>query len=242
MTKLIVANWKMNGNLAEAQSKAKAIAAGRVMTKLVICPPFVHIPAVGAAVEGSMVALGAQDCHWEEKGAFTGDTSVGMLAELGCRFVIVGHSERRHGKGEDDSIVQKKATAAAAQGLTPIVCVGELLEQREAGQAEAVVKAQLAGSLPKDSRDYVVAYEPVWAIGTGRNASVADVVAMHAAIRAEVSRLYPEARLSILYGGSVKPANAKELLALKDVDGLLVGGASLIADDFLAIAKSYATE
>ena len=189
-----------------------------------------------------MVALGAQDCHWEEKGAFTGDTSVGMLAELGCRFVIVGHSERRHGKGEDDSIVQKKATAAAAQGLTPIVCVGELLEQREAGQAEAVVKAQLAGSLPKDSRDYVVAYEPVWAIGTGRNASVADVVAMHAAIRAEVSRLYPEARLSILYGGSVKPANAKELLALKDVDGLLVGGASLIADDFLAIAKSYATE
>lgn len=238
MPKLIVANWKMNGTLAEAESRAHAIAAGRVGAKLVICPPFVHIPAVAQAVSSSMVALGAQDCSPEVKGAFTGDVSAGMLAGLGCSFVIVGHSERRHGHGEADALVQKKATAAAAEGLTPIICVGETLAQREAGEAVAVVKAQLAGSLHKDTKAYVVAYEPVWAIGTGLNASAADVATMHAAIRAEVKALFPAAGVTILYGGSVKPNNAAELLALKDVDGLLVGGASLVAADFLTIARS----
>lgn len=238
MLKLIVANWKMNGTLAEAESRAHAIAAGRTMAKLVVCPPFVHIPAVAQALNGSMVALGAQDCHWESKGAFTGDTSAAMLGEMGCSFVIVGHSERRHGKGEDDAMVQRKAAAAIGTGLTPIICVGETLDQREAKQADAVVKAQLAGSLPKGTKSYVVAYEPVWAIGTGMNASKDDVASMHATIRAEVKALYPEASVTILYGGSVKPNNSAELLALKDVDGLLVGGASLVPADFLAIANS----
>ncbi len=238
MPKLIVANWKMNGTLSEAESKAHAIAAERVGAKLVICPPFVHIPAVSQAISNSMVSLGGQDCHWEAKGAFTGDVSARMLAELGCSFVIVGHSERRHGKGEDDAMVRRKAEAAVGQGLTPIICVGETLDEREANQAVAVVKRQLSGSLPADTRSFVIAYEPVWAIGTGRNASVADVEAMHAAIRAEVVEKHPGAMVTILYGGSVKPNNAAELLALKDVDGLLVGGASLVPADFLDIARS----
>lgn len=238
MPKLIVANWKMNGTLAEAESRAHAMAAERAGAKLVICPPFVHIPAVAAAVSGSMVAVGGQDCHWEAKGAFTGDISADMLAELGCSFVIVGHSERRHGRGEDDSMVQRKAAAAAAAGLTPIICVGETLDERETGNAVAVVRRQLSGSLPEGGKSYVVAYEPVWAIGTGKNASTDDVAKMHAAIRAEVSALRPGASVSILYGGSVKPNNAAALLALKDVDGLLVGGASLVPADFMAIARS----
>lgn len=238
MPKLIVANWKMNGTLAEAESRAHAIAAERVGAKLVICPPFVHLAAVSQAVSGSMVALGGQDCHWETKGAFTGDVSAEMLSELGCNFVIVGHSERRHGKGEDDAMVQRKAAAAVAVGLIPIICVGETLDEREARQEVAVVTRQLAGSLPKDTNSLVIAYEPVWAIGTGKNASSADVQSMHAAIRAEVKQLFPTATITILYGGSVKPNNAAELLKLPDVDGLLVGGASLVPADFIAIARS----
>lgn len=238
MPKLIVANWKMNGTLAEAESRAHAIAAERVGAKLVICPPFVHIPAVSQAISESMVALGGQDCHFQAKGAFTGDVSAEMLSELGCSFVIVGHSERRHGKGEDDATVQQKAAAAVAVGITPIICVGETLDEREAKQELAVVKRQLAGSLPKDTNSFVIAYEPVWAIGTGKNASTADVQSMHAAIRSEVKEMFPSATITILYGGSVKPNNAAELLKLKDVDGLLVGGASLIPADFIAIARS----
>lgn len=238
MPKLIVANWKMNGTLAEAESRAHAIAAERVGAKLVICPPFVHLPAVSQAVNGSMVALGGQDCHWESKGAFTGDISASMLAELGCSFVIVGHSERRQGKGEDDTMVQRKAQAAIDIGLTPVICVGETLDEREAKREIEVVKRQLAGSLPKDTKNFVIAYEPVWAIGTGKNASTADVQTMHAAIRAEVASLFPGASVTILYGGSVKPNNAAELLKLQDVDGLLVGGASLVPADFLEIARS----
>ena len=238
MPKLIVGNWKMNGSLSEAEARATALVAARVPAKLVVCPPFVHIPAVAALLRGSQVGLGAQDCHYEGKGAFTGDISAPMLSELGCRFVIVGHSERRHGLGEQDATIQKKALAASDEGLTAIICVGETLEQREAKQELAVVTAQLKASLPEGKRDYVVAYEPVWAIGTGRNASAADVAAMHAHIRAAVAELRAGANVSILYGGSVKPNNAAELLALKDVDGLLVGGASLIAEDFIKIAQA----
>jgi len=238
MPKLIVGNWKMNGSLSEAEARATALVAARVPAKLVVCPPFVHIPAVAALLSGSQVSLGAQDCHYEGKGAFTGDISAPMLSELGCRFVIVGHSERRHGLGEQDATIQKKALAASDEGLTAIICVGETLEQREAKQELVVVTAQLKASLPEGKRDYVVAYEPVWAIGTGRNASAADVAAMHAHIRAAVAELRAGANVSILYGGSVKPNNAAELLALKDVDGLLVGGASLSAEDFIKIAQA----
>jgi len=238
MPKLIVGNWKMNGSLSEAEARATALVAARVPAKLVVCPPFVHIPAVAALLSGSQVGLGAQDCHYEGKGAFTGDISAPMLSELGCRFVIVGHSERRHGLGEQDATIQKKALAASDEGLTAIICVGETLEQREAKQELVVVTAQLKASLPEGKRDYVVAYEPVWAIGTGRNASAADVAAMHAHIRAAVAELRAGANVSILYGGSVKPNNAAELLALKDVDGLLVGGASLSAEDFIKIAQA----
>jgi len=238
MPKLIVGNWKMNGSLSEAEARATALVAARVPAKLVVCPPFVHIPAVAALLSGSQVGLGAQDCHYEGKGAFTGDISAPMLSELGCRFVIVGHSERRHGLGEQDATIQKKALAASDEGLTAIICVGETLEQREAKQELVVVTAQLKASLPEGKRDYVVAYEPVWAIGTGRNALAADVAAMHAHIRAAVAELRAGANVSILYGGSVKPNNAAELLALKDVDGLLVGGASLSAEDFIKIAQA----
>lgn len=236
--KLVVANWKMNGTLIEAHERAAAIAegAGALAAKLVLCPPFVHLLTTAQAIRDSGVALGAQDCSPEPKGAFTGDISVPMLAELNCSYVIVGHSERRQGKGETDEVVQQKAAAVLAAGLHPIICVGETQLEREDDRAETVVATQLTGSLPPGASSYIVAYEPIWAIGTGKTASLADVQAMHAVIRNEVRRHYHDAKLTILYGGSVKPANAAELLALPDVDGLLVGGASLVAGDFLKIA------
>lgn len=242
MSKLIVANWKMNGTLVEAHDRAVAIAtaaqAEDLAARLVLCPPFPHLPAAIKAVEDSPVTVGAQDCHWEPKGAFTGDVSVAMLAEIGCGFVIVGHSERRHGKGETDDTIRKKATAVQASGLRPIVCVGETLVERESARAEAVVGAQLAGSLPSGAASLIVAYEPVWAIGTGKVASLADVRAMHRFIQSEVAKLHPGVPLVILYGGSVSPDNAAEIMALDEVDGALVGGASLKAESFLAIARS----
>jgi triosephosphate isomerase len=238
MPKLIVANWKMNGSLPEAHARASAIADGRVPAKLVICPPFVHLPTVAQALAESTVSLGAQDCHDQAKGAFTGSISVPMLAELGCSFVIVGHSERRHGLGESDAMVQKKASAAHAAGLTPIICVGETLAERDAGRANDIVTTQLKGSLPEGGRSFVIAYEPVWAIGTGRNAAPDDVASMHAHIRQVVGELRAGAEVTVLYGGSVKPDNAAGLLALPEVDGFLVGGASLVPADFLAIASA----
>lgn len=238
MPKLIVANWKMNGTLPEAHAKAAAIADGRVPAKLVICPPFVHLPTVAQALAETTISLGAQDCHDQPKGAFTGSVSVPMLAEIGCSFVIVGHSERRHGLGESNAMIQKKATAASSVGLTPIICVGETLDEREAKQALDVVTSQLRGSLPEDGRSFVVAYEPVWAIGTGRNATPEDVSAMHSHIRQVVGELRAGAEVTVLYGGSVKPDNAGALAALPEVDGFLVGGASLVPADFLAIAAA----
>lgn len=238
MTKLIVANWKMNGTLVEAHERATAIADGVSLSpaKIVLCPPFVHLLTVAKAIKDSSVSLGAQDCSPEPKGAFTGDVSVPMLAEIGCTYTIVGHSERRQGHAETDEMVNLKASAVSALGLQPIICVGETLLDREEDRAESVVATQIAASLPADLSSYIVAYEPIWAIGTGRTAAASDVQAMHAMIRAEVLRHYPAATVTILYGGSVKASNAAELLALPDVDGLLVGGASLVAEDFIRIA------
>ncbi|MFM9978037.1 MAG: triose-phosphate isomerase [Sphingomonadaceae bacterium] len=226
--KLIAGNWKMNGGraaLAEIDAIGTAVAA-HPGVEVVLFPPFTLI-ADGAA---RGVAIGGQDCHAKASGAHTGCISAEMLADAGATYCIVGHSERRADDGETDADVRAKAEAAIAAGLTAIVCVGETLAQRDAGEALAVVKGQLAASLPGMLDKTVVAYEPVWAIGTGRTPSPADVAEIHAAIRALVG---PDVR--ILYGGSVKPANAAELLGVDNVDGALVGGASLTAAEFMPI-------
>ena len=246
--KLIAGNWKMNGLLAEAQALAGAIATRAVEAgpacELLVCPPAQLLLPVAAALEHSAVALGGQDCHPAESGAHTGDISAAMLRDVGCRYVIVGHSERRQDHGETSGRVQAKAAAALAAGLCPIVCIGETGAEREAGRAMAVVADQLRSSLPAtDGASVVVAYEPVWAIGTGKTATPADVASVHEGIRAGLADLLggdAAAAVRILYGGSVKPDNAAELLAVPDVDGALVGGASLKADDFLAIAARAA--
>ncbi|MBW8269115.1 triose-phosphate isomerase [Caldovatus aquaticus] len=240
---LIAGNWKMHGLRADGLALARAVAEGArgLDAELVVCPPATLIAAVAEALAGTPVAVGGQDCHAREKGPHTGDISAPMLADAGARYVIVGHSERRAGHGETDAMVRAKAAAAFAAGLVPIVCVGESEAERLAGQAEAVVTRQLAGSLPEGfaARGGVVAYEPVWAIGTGRTPTEADIAAMHGAIRAHLARTAPEgAGVRLLYGGSVKPGNARAILAQPDVDGALVGGASLVAADFLAIAAA----
>lgn len=230
--KLIAGNWKMHGNnaaLSELDLIAKAAAGAGA--DVAICPPFTLIAS--AAARAGTVAIGAQDCHPAASGAHTGCVSAAMLVEAGATMCIVGHSERRTDNGETDAQVRAKAEAVQAAGMTAIVCVGETLAQRDAGQAVAVVEKQLAGSLPADRDKLVVAYEPVWAIGTGRTPSVDDVAEMHAAIRAAVG---PDVR--ILYGGSVKPSNAAELLHVANVDGALVGGASLTAADFVPIIEA----
>src|SRR5262245_40838810 len=242
-TPLIAGNWKMNGLMREGLALSKAVAAGSAQLPgidLVICPPATLPAAVRPALAGSRVALGAQDCHPAPSGAHTGDVAAPMLAELGCRWVIVGHSERRANHGENDALVRAKAKAAHAAGLGAIVCVGETLAERDAGHTLAVVGRQLAGSLPDESKatDVVVAYEPVWAIGTGRAATTEQVGEVHAAIRRLLAKRFADgAALRVLYGGSVNPANASELIGLADVDGALVGGASLKAESFLAIAR-----
>jgi triosephosphate isomerase (TIM) len=237
--KLIAGNWKMNGLRADGLALAAALAARarrspRGRCALLVCPPATLLAAVGEAVAGSGIALGGQDCHAAAKGAFTGDLSAEMLVDAGCSHVILGHSERRHGHGESDAEVRDKVAAAWRAGLTAILCVGETRPEREAGNAAAVVARQLAGSIPGDAPParLIVAYEPVWAIGTGLTATAADIAAIHAHIRSLVA----DAR--ILYGGSVNPGNAAEILRLDGVDGALVGGASLKAEDFWAIAQS----
>nr|WP_207553707.1 triose-phosphate isomerase [Pseudoroseomonas deserti] len=239
MRPLIAGNWKMNGTLAEAIDLARSVAAAPPQkADLLVCPPFVHLVPVAGALLKTEVALGAQDCHAAGKGAHTGDVSAPMLADLGARYVILGHSERRADHGETDATVRAKAEAALAAKLIPVVCVGESEAERLSGQAESVVATQLAGSLPQGfaAAGGVVAYEPVWAIGTGRTPTEEDIAAMHARIRAELGA--EGAGLRILYGGSMKPSNAAGILALPNVDGGLIGGASLKADDFLAIAKA----
>ena len=241
MRQLIAGNWKMHTLHAEAATLATAVREGAVglVCELVVCPPFVHLEAVARLLGGSSVAVGGQDCHQASQGAHTGDVSATMLRDAGASWVILGHSERRRDHGETDELVREKTLAAWAAGLVPIVCVGETDEQRRGGQETEVVGWQIAGSLPKGFEG-VVAYEPVWAIGSGKTPTEQQVAAMHAFIREELNRQFGEAggRIRILYGGSVRPANAAALLALPDVNGALIGGASLKAADFLAIARS----
>ena len=236
--RLVAGNWKMNGGRADGLALARGVAErarGSHGCDLLVCPPFTLLATAGKALAGSGVALGGQDCHAAISGAFTGCISAEMLKDAGCSHVIVGHSERRHACGETDADVRAKALAAWRAGLIAIVCVGETRAEREAGRAREIVSAQIAGSIPDgaDAQRLILAYEPVWAIGTGLTPTTADIAEIHAAIRA----LLP-AGTRILYGGSVNPKNAAEILALDEVDGALVGGASLKADDFWAIAEA----
>jgi triosephosphate isomerase len=242
---LIAGNWKMNGRRAGAVALVRNLAAraagAGLRCDLLVCPPAPLLLPVGEALAGSPIALGGQDCHPDEDGAHTGDVSAAMLADAGCRFVIVGHSERRTDHGETDALVGAKAAAALGAGLIAVVCVGETLAERDAGKALDVVERQILGSLPAGATpaNTVVAYEPVWAIGTGRTPTPEDVAAVHGHLRQVLGRKVPDAdRMRLLYGGSVKPDNAQVLLAVPDVDGALVGGASLKANDFWGIAAS----
>jgi triosephosphate isomerase len=237
MRALIAGNWKMNGTLASCAALLSTLCEGAsgLSCDLLVCPPATLVHAAAQALAGSQIAVGGQDCHAKASGAHTGDVSAAQLRDAGATHVILGHSERRQDHGETDADVRAKTAAAIAAGLHPIVCVGETRAQREAGQAEAVVGAQLAGSLPGGFAGSI-AYEPVWAIGTGLTPTEAEVAAMHAFIRARLNQA--GAGVRILYGGSVKPANAAALLALPEVGGALVGGASLVAEDFLAIARA----
>lgn len=238
MRQLIAGNWKMHGKLAEVAAYAAALAQAPHHVDLLICPPFTLLDRFATALNGT-AALGAQDCHANAQGAHTGDISATMLAEAGATHVILGHSERRQNHGETNADVAGKVMAALAAKLIPIVCVGETQDERDAGEAEDVVRTQLVHSLPAEFTG-VVAYEPVWAIGTGRTPTEDDVTAMHATIRAALVEQFAEAGrgMLILYGGSVKPSNAGVLLALPEVGGALVGGASLNAQDLLAIAAA----
>jgi triosephosphate isomerase (TIM) len=241
MRQLIAGNWKMHVLRAPAAELASAVRDGArgLACDLLVCPPFTAIEIAARALTGSDVAVGGQDCHAKGQGAHTGDVSAAMLRDAGATWVIVGHSERRQNHGETDELVREKVLAAVEAGLTAIVCVGETDEQRTSGQETEVVGWQLAGSLPKPFSG-VVAYEPVWAIGTGRTATEQDVAAMHAFIREELVRQFGEAGqgIRILYGGSMRPANAGSLLAVPHVGGGLIGGASLKAEEFLAIARA----
>ena len=245
---MVAGNWKMNGlsaSVAELEMMVKGyIPALAAKADLLVCPPFTLIGKSAAAVAGSKVMIGAQDCHPKLSGAHTGDISAEMLKDSGAQAVIVGHSERRADHGESDALVRAKAEAAHRAGLVAVICVGETLAEREAGQTLAVVGRQIRGSVPDnaDGQRVVVAYEPVWAIGTGKTPTVADIAEVHGSIRQELTARFGgqvAGAIRILYGGSVKPENAKVLLQAKDVDGALVGGASLKAKDFLAIANAY---
>ena len=237
---LIAANWKMHGSVPSVQAYLEALI-GRVRAagpEVVVCPPFTLLPAAVLVATGSEVAIGAQNCHWDEKGAFTGEVAASMLAELGVRWAIVGHSERRQYFGESDQTAAARAQAAQRAGLDVVFCLGETLQQREAGETLAVLERQSAALAGLDPARLAVAYEPVWAIGTGRTATTTQAQEAHAALRRRLAGLFgadDAAALRILYGGSVKPDNAAALLAQPDVDGALVGGASLDVEGFCAI-------
>ncbi|AGL03541.1 triose-phosphate isomerase [Desulfoscipio gibsoniae] len=247
---IIAGNWKMYKTVGEAVNFVRELAglvAGVSGVEIVVCPPFTALAVVAAQLhsQGGNIALGAQNMYWENEGAYTGEIAPGMLKEAGCRYVILGHSERRQYFGETDVTVNKKVHAALAHNLLPIVCVGERLEERESGTTEEVVRGQVQGSLAgltaQQVAGLVVAYEPVWAIGTGRTASAADAQQVNMFIRGLLSDLFDEAAagaVRIQYGGSVKPGNAAELMAQPDIDGALVGGASLQADSFAGIIKN----
>ncbi len=245
---LVAGNWKMNG-LQVSLDEFDKIGAGndiglRRVVDLMICPPATLVSALSHAAIGQAILIGAQDCHARDNGAHTGDISAAMLADAGATAVIVGHSERRADHGETDSTVRAKAEAAHRNGLLAIICVGETRTEREAGKTLAIVRRQLKGSVPDGmtARDIVIAYEPVWAIGTGLTPTAKDVEEVHALIRTDLKKLVGKDesdKVRILYGGSVKPSNAIELMGVANVDGALVGGASLKADDFLGIASAY---
>ncbi|MDA0655725.1 MAG: triose-phosphate isomerase [Proteobacteria bacterium] len=242
---LIAGNWKMNLNLKLGVALADAIAkrAHSVDCELLVCPPAQLLSNVGRAITGSPIRLGAQDCHANDEGAHTGEISAGMLRDVGCDYVILGHSERRTDHLETDQIVAAKVEAAWRNGLTAIICVGETEAQREGGETLSIVSTQISGSVPSGAtaENTVIAYEPVWAIGSGKTPSVEDVAEVHAVTRSALAKSTGQTvagAVRILYGGSVKPSNACEFLALEDVDGGLIGGASLNADDFLSIAAS----
>jgi triosephosphate isomerase (TIM) len=243
---LVAGNWKMNGT-RDSLNELKAIAAGveALSSKIdtLICPPVTLLYVSTALVTDSPLRIGAQDCHTAQSGAFTGDVSAAMIADSFGTFAIVGHSERRTLHKEDDALVRAKAEAAIAVGLTAIVCIGETEAERRSGAALDVLKKQLAGSLPDGATadNVVIAYEPVWAIGTGLTPTVNDVEEAHAFMRAELKTRFGEegGKMRILYGGSVKPSNAKELMGIANVDGALIGGASLKSADFLAICQVY---
>ncbi len=250
-TPLIAGNWKMHLDHLEAIQLVQSVAyhldpEDYERSEIAVIPPFTALRSVQTLLEGDKLPmlLGAQDCHWEEQGAFTGAVSVGMLKRLAVRYVLCGHSERRALFGEDDEIVNKKLRAVMAGGLTPILCVGETLEQRDAGDAESVVASQLRAGLDgvDDPASVVIAYEPVWAIGTGRTATPDDADTMCGFVRDTISDLggaESAARVRVQYGGSVKPGNAADLMAREHIDGALVGGASINADDFAIICRHH---
>ncbi len=246
---IIAGNWKMNKNVSDAVALAKEVAEKAATVEsgaeIVVCPTYLAVAAVGEAIKGSKVKLGAQDCHWEDDGAYTSKVSATMLKDAGVEYVILGHSEQRQFFNETDESVNKKAKKALSVGLKPIICVGETLEQRESNITEQVVKTQVeggyAGLSKEDALKTVIAYEPVWAIGTGKTATSDQAQEVHAAIRALMTNLYDEKTaeaIRIQYGGSMKPGNAAELVGQKDVDGGLIGGAALKADDFLGIISA----
>jgi triosephosphate isomerase (TIM) len=240
---LVAGNWKMHGShSANAELLAGIVGARPYACDVAVCVPFPYLSETAVALAGSDIRWGAQDCSVHEQGAYTGEVSAGMLHEFGSRYVIVGHSERRAYHAEGDQLVADKAKAALARGVTPIVCVGETLAQREAGETDAVVKRQLSAvihTLGHCAGEMVVAYEPVWAIGTGRTATTEQAQAVHALLRAQLRAATPHADdMQILYGGSVKPDNAAALFAQPDIDGGLIGGASLKAADFVAICRA----
>lgn len=245
--RLVAGNWKMNGSRAMATALARAVVDAGLDNALdvVLCPPAPYLDVVGASVAGSGVALGAQDCSEHEVGAYTGEVAASMLADSGCGYVIIGHSERRQMFGDSDARVVAKLRAACANGLTPIFCIGETLAERRADATESVIARQLDAllSLPDAAAllaHMVVAYEPVWAIGSGVSATSAEAQAVHAAIRARLAGVdaHRAARVRLLYGGSVKPDNAVELFAMPDIDGGLIGGAALIAASFIAVCRA----
>ncbi|HOC42993.1 MAG TPA: triose-phosphate isomerase [Thermoanaerobaculales bacterium] len=242
---LVVGNWKMHKGVAETAAFLEALLQADVpgSVEVVVCPPFTSLPHAAMLLTGSAVGLGAQNVHWEDHGAFTGEVAAPMLLELGVRWAIVGHSERRALFGETDDTVVRRAARAQAAGLDVILCIGETLAEREAGATLAVLERQIRGIGALDPAHLVLAYEPVWAIGTGRNATTEQAQEAHAELRRRLAGTFgagPAQRLRILYGGSLKPANARELLAQADVDGGLIGGASLDVDSFCAIMRDAA--
>ena len=246
----VAGNWKMNTNRSSSVELAERIASGTIeaasgSVTVAVCPPFVYLQSVAQALSASSVGIGAQDVYYEDKGAFTGEISSSMLKDIGCTYCLCGHSERRHVIGETDELINKKVTASIAGGLLPILCVGELLDERESSQTNEVVsqhvKNGLAGLSAEKVSAVTVAYEPVWAIGTGLTATPQQAQEVHDFIRGLLGQMYGDQLaegIRILYGGSVKPNNAAELMGQPDIDGLLVGGASLKADDFLAIIEA----